>query len=224
MENLNAILFLDYHDTFNDVGMGRGHVFVDAYKKFAKNFDSVTVVVITSTNHRDEGEYFRNNLAATIENLPFKKDFKYLIENADSVFSEIKCYDNLVYFDKCGEFESYNDKKLGVERMIDILDHYYHEKFDIVVTIGDSLNSDMPMINADIKGATNYFILTRRKASIEELQKVAPTFKVVGDYKEAINTNSKKIIIKSAPQSYGIAIGLNAIVEHINNKEYSKQA
>ena len=222
MKKLRAILFIDYHDTFNDVNAGKGHVFADAYKKFARNFDSVSVVVITSTKHNEEGEYFRDNLASTIEQLPFKNDFKYLIENTDSVFSEVKVYNGLVYFDKCGEFTNFGNKKYGVERMIDILDRYYDEKFDVVVTIGDSITSDLPMINADVKGATNYFILTRRKTDMEELNKLAPTFKVVGDYKQEINTSSKKIIIKSAPQSYGIALGLDAIVEHLRSNEYSR--
>ena len=46
--------------------------------------------------------------------------------------------------------------------------------------------------------------------------------KYVGDYKQEINTSSKKIIIKSAPQSYGIALGLDAIVEHLRSNEYSR--
>lgn len=214
-----AILFIDYNGTFDDIVKGKGQVFSAGIQKFAKKFDdNVSVVVITSAK-RDE---IRDDLSYTLSLLPSKISgyFSYLIEDGCRNLSSIKFANGIAQFiDLNNLFYEKGTKREGVEMFLDRYDP--DENVDTCLFAGDDEFVDSQMIDANIGSRKKVLFLACRRVLKCDID--APVYKI--NFKEGVDKlgrelfsfvgENQKFALHTSPKSYGIGKALEVFSDYV---------
>lgn len=217
-----AIIFLDYNDTFDDVGYEKGNVFISSLKRFVKHFGgNVKIVVITSALPFSENSSIKSDLSYTLSYFPpeIKNKFKFLIEENCKYFTEIYSTDRIHFGQTCKLSDKCGSKKDGVEIFLKTFDK--QNEISTCVFVGDSENADLPMLNADIGNRQKFCILANRrilKASTYPVYRLSMQpqegkFDYAKDIFQSVEKEQalKSLVIKTSNKSYGAGKGLEVV-------------
>lgn len=217
----SAIVFLDYNDTFDDVCDSKGHVFIEAAKRFINYFQgNVQFVVVTAAPASPDYRSIKNNLSTTLNYLPFRSKFNFLIEDSNKIFNFISSEDNTISYGVFLKNNTTGTKADGVQELLHIIDPF--KEISTIVFAGDS-KEDLVMYNADV-GERNKFFIYNGKKSLNSVSPVYsvnnPNYSQTKDMFNAFN-GSNQGYIKTSTSSYGIAKGLDKIVSYLRYLESS---
>ncbi len=215
-----AIIFLDYNETFDDISDGKGNVFFAALKRFIKHFDgNVKICVITAAPSKNKNFTIKDDLAFTLKQFPsvVREKFAFLIEENCKYISKIEACEDKVLFCAPQQLSSkIGTKKDGVELALKHIDP--QNQISVCVFAGNSEAADLVMMDADAEGRTKFFVLANRrilKSSSHEVYKLSMNpQKILNDFsKEIIAKTGKKkdIVIKTSNKSYGVGKGFEAV-------------
>jgi len=212
-----AVVFLDYNDTFDDVGLDKGQVFICALKRLIKLYNkNIDIVVITAAKTKDEFN-IKSDLSETLSHFPplIKERFSHLIENNCKYISRI-VHDNFMPTIGKRTVLSTLDgtKKDGVETFLKRF--YFEEKLDACIFVGDSQPLDLVMMDADVGTANKVFVYANKKMlKSEKFPIYKLSFKINTtkfNYAKDIQqkTTSQNLIIHTSNKSFGAGKGLEA--------------
>ena len=225
-----AIIFLDYNETFDDIAEGKGNVFIAALRRFVRHFDgNVKIAVITSALCNNNDLTIKEDLAFTLRYFPLqvREKFCCLIEENCKYMRDIKMDDGCAVFENFRVLSLANGtKKDGVERLLKHIDP--KQEIDVCVFAGNSEKDDLIMIDANVGNRDKYFLLANRRVLKSEKYPVfklsmQPEFKQFDFSHQIVEElgQSKDIIIKTTNNSYGVGKGLE-VVTNILEKERDK--
>ena len=227
-----AVIFLDYNDTFDDIGLDKGKVFICALKRLVRLYNkNIDIVVITAAKTKDEYS-IKNDLSMTLSHFPplVREQFTQLIENNCKYISKIT-HDNLMPTIGKRTILSTEDgtKKDGVEALLKKF--YSEERLDACIFVGDSQTLDLVMMDADVGSAKKVFVYANKKMLKSEKYPIyklsfginTTKFNYAKDIKQ--KTTGQNLIIHSSNKSFGAGKGLEAatcILEEKHKEEKTK--
>ncbi len=223
-----AIIFIDYNETFDDITNGKGNVFICALRRFIKHFDgNVRIVVITSAICKNKDLSIKDDLAFTINHLPklIREKFCFLIEENCRYISTINTNQSEITFSEREILSISNGtKKDGVELTLKHIDP--NNQSNLCVFAGNSEIADLVMMDANVGGRDKYFLLANRrvlKSATHPVYKLSMRpEKRLYDFSAEITQQlgqSKNIIIKTSCNSYGVGRGLETVTNLIKHNE-----
>lgn len=213
-----AIIFMDYNETFDDIGDGKGYILFNELQKTFKYFDdNIDIIIITSALHNSPMFSIKNDLLATLIHFPKKiqKSFKGLIEEDCKVFTEINnlCYGKTRILNEHG-----TSKKQGVETYLQLYDK--KKEIESCIFVGDSEDADLVMLDAKIEERKKFMILAnkrvlkyKRHPVLKLSMNTEENYKNLKNFMLDINKNNqqKDLLIKSSNHSYGAGKGFEAL-------------
>lgn len=232
--NKKAIVFMDYNETFDDIGSdrynGSSNVFIGGLRQFCNQFDNeVEIAVITAANYLNPEFSIRSDLYCSLLYLPLdiRIHFKYLIEDSSQYMSHIEIDKNNVNYTHYQSISHFKQtKKEGVENALRAIDPSH--KITTCVFVGDSETIDLPMINAETDNRSKYFILANKRILKADnypvykvaIQKQSPLFSYGKDIISSLNpTNESPLIIKTTQKSFGVGKGFQALASYLKEKD-----
>lgn len=231
--NKKAIVFIDYNETFDDIGERYGvtsNVFVSGVRQFCRHFDDhVEFAVITAASYIDPQLSIRTDLNFTLSSMPndIRTHFKYLVEDSCQHLSKIvidRDYVNYTNYQTISHLKG--GKKEGVENALKAIDSKH--QIDTCVFVGDSENLDLPMIDAEVGDRSKYFILTNKRVLKSEKypvyrlspQRQEESFSYGRDIIDTVNPQENEpLIIKSTSKSFGVGKGFQALTSYLKERE-----
>lgn len=227
-----AIIFMDYNDTFDDVGYGKNgtsNVFISGIRQFCNHFNgNVDIAVITAASYTIPSLSIRSDLYCTLCYVPndIRHHFKYLIEDNCQYLTRMNFDSNYVsYTDYHSISSTKGGKKEGVENTLMAIDSRH--KIGTCIFVGDSENLDLPMIDAEIGDRAKYFILANKRVLKTQYpvyklspQKQAEGYSYGRDIIESIQPpTNQPLIIKTTTKSFGVGKGFQALTSYLKERE-----
>ncbi len=231
--NKKAIVFIDYNETFDDIGERDNvspNVFISGVNQFCKFFDNqVEFAVITAASYLDPRLSIRSDLSYTLLSMPsyISEHFKYLIEDSCQFLSVISLERDYVNYTK-NQIISHlkGGKKEGVENTLKAIDS--NHQIDTCVFVGDSESLDLPMIEANVRKRSKYFILANKRVLKSETypvyrlspQRQEESFSYGRDIIDTVSPQENEpLIIKSTSKSFGVGKGFQALTSYLKERE-----
>lgn len=235
--NKKALVFMDYNETFDDIGgeryNGFSNVFIGGIRQFCNQFDNeVEIAVITAANYQSPEASIRSDLYCTLLYLPLdiRLHFKYLIEDCSQYMSNIEFNGNDISYTHYQSISHFRGtKKDGVENTLKAIDS--NHEITTCVFVGDSETLDLPMIDAKVGNRTKIFILANKRILKSDrypvykvdIQKQSQSFSYGKDIIETINPKEKEpLILKTTSKSFGVGKGFQALASYIKEKDREK--
>ena len=236
MNNMKkAVIFLDYNGTIEDILDRGGKVFNNGISKFIKHFDGkVDIGIITSAKaNRPENKNkteveLKQELTTLISILPnfVARHFKFLLQSSLKKLDNISVDDfNRTTFQPV-EYINFlsTSKKEGVQNFLNFLDK--DGNISTCVFVGDSIELDLPMLEADVGTREKYFIFpapTKKHVKLDDDITYKLSFNPNAKYvfKQENNNNFPKDlkIIRTATKSYGVGKAFEYLTEYLNLKD-----
>ncbi len=223
-----AMIFIDYNETFDDVANGKGNVFIAALRRFVKHFDGhVKIVVITSAFGKNNNFSIKDDLAFTLTHFPpiIRDKFCFLVEENCRFISSINTTGSETTFQNQTALSTLQGtKKDGVEQCLKALDP--NKEISLCVFAGNSETADLVMMDSDVEGRDKYFLLANRrvlKSPAHPVYKLSmnPEKRQYNFSSDIVKTlgQSKNLIIKTSCNSYGVGRGLETITNLVKYNE-----
>ena len=223
-----AVIFLDYNETFDDIADGKGNVFIGALKRFVRHFDgNVKIVVITSALCNNSDLTIKDDLAFTLHYFPatLKEKFSYIVEENCKYITKINTEEYRPTY-QTRKVLSLNPgtKKDGVERALKTIDP--KNKISTCVFAGNSEILDLDMMEANVGKRQKYFLLANRRLLKSEkypvyrlsMEMAGSQFDYYSDVKSNIGA-TENLIIKTTNNSYGVGKALEVVTCLLEGKE-----
>ena len=221
----NAVIFLDFNETFDDIHDHKGKILFWALSRFINHFNgNVDIVVITSAPYGQQNFTIRPELRQTVScfSRALQQHFKYLIEQSNLYLTEIDLNDDVINFGATKALCSYQgNKKDGIEAFLKNKD--YHT----CVFAGNNEQYDLIMMDSQAKIKEKYFLLANSRMLKTEKY---PVYRLSMQKPNTLTYNyGKKIleeiklqdqmIIKTGTKSYGLGRGFEALTSYLEEKD-----
>lgn len=218
----NAVLFLDFNGTIDDINLKGGRKFTGGLNKLSAAFDEVDIVVITAAKNLNAVKSIREEFCEMLAILPkpTRQKFKYLIESNNLFISKIDCqgeYPKVLNAEKFCESEG--NKQTGVKKFIETT----KKNYSMCIIAGDDEKIDLPMLYADVNIPKYFIFASKRKLKnhISEIYKVnlschIKTLNYAQEISQNLDRQSLKII-QTSTKSYGVGVGLEVLASYLQN-------